>query len=187
MGLARWIYQDVLGWEAIGDFSQDSVKKAVVIAVPHTSWHDFYMGVLLRSTLNVKIGFIGKKELFKWPMGLLFKAMGGAPIDRTPGQDKVQSIAKVFEDKEEFRLTIAPEGTRKKVEKLKTGFYYIALAAKVPIIMVAFDFKRKQHRISKPLYPSGNIDEDLLKIHSFFEGTIGKVPGYSFVPKKEGL
>lgn len=184
MGLARWIYQDLLGWETVGDFAQDTVKKAVVIAVPHTSWHDFYMGILLRTTLGVRIGFIGKKELFKWPLGVLFKAMGGAPIDRTPGQDKVQSIAKVFEQKKEFRLSIAPEGTRKQVKTLKTGFYYIAIAAKVPIIMVAFDFKRKQHRISKPLYPSGAIEEDLKKIHTFFKGTIGKVPAYSFVPEE---
>ncbi len=183
MGLARWIYKDILGWKVRGDFSQDTVKKAVVIAVPHTSWHDFYMGILLRTMLGVKIGFIGKKELFKWPMGLIFRAMGGAPIDRTPGQDKVQSIANVFKDKEEFRLTIAPEGTRKKVEKLKTGFYYIALKANVPIIMVAFDFGKKEHRISKPLYPSGIIEKDLNIIHQFFDGAIGKVPEYSFTAK----
>ncbi|WP_298324758.1 1-acyl-sn-glycerol-3-phosphate acyltransferase [uncultured Dokdonia sp.] len=184
MGFFKWIYNDVIGWKAIGDFSQDTVKKAVVIAVPHTSWHDFYMGILLRSALDVKIGFIGKKELFKWPMGLLFKAMGGAPIDRTPGQDKVQSIADVFKDKEEFRLTIAPEGTRKKVDKLKTGFYYIALAAEVPIIMVAFDFGKKEHRISQPLYPSGNIEEDMKTIYAFFKGAVGKVPEYSFTPEE---
>lgn len=184
MGLARWIYTKVLGWKVKGDFSEDTVKKAVVVAVPHTSWHDFYMGILLRTMFGVKIGFIGKKELFKGPLGLIFKAMGGAPIDRTPGQNKVQAIAKVFESKEEFRLTLAPEGTRKKVNELKTGFYYIAIAAKVPIILVAFDFGKKEHRISKPLYPSGNIDEDMSLIHDFFKGTVGKVPEYSFTPDR---
>ncbi|MEP0266492.1 1-acyl-sn-glycerol-3-phosphate acyltransferase [Dokdonia sp.] len=184
MRLFKWIYTKVLGWEAIGDFSKESIKKCIVIAVPHTSWHDFYMGIFLRSALGVKIGFIGKKELFKWPFGYLFKAMGGAPIDRTPGQDKVKAIAKVFEEHDEFRLALAPEGTRKKVELLKTGFYYIAIEAKVPIIMVAFDFGKKQHRISKPLYPSGNIDEDFALIYEFFKGTIGKVPEYSFTPNK---
>jgi len=183
MGLFKFIYEKVLGWKAIGDFSKEEIKKCIVIAVPHTSWHDFYMGVLLRSALSVKIGFIGKKELFKWPFGYFFKALGGAPIDRTSGQDKVKSIARIFESKEEFRLTLAPEGTRKKVMSLKTGFYYIAMEAKVPIIMVAFDFGKKEHRISKPLYPSGNIDEDLALIHDFFKGTVGKVPEYSFVPK----
>lgn len=180
--LFNWLYYKVCGWSVKGDFSSATIKKCVVIAAPHTSWHDFYMGVLLRTVLKTKIGFIGKKELFKWPFGLLFRAMGGAPIDRTPGQDNVKAIAKVFEDKEEFRLTIAPEGTRKKVNALKTGFYYIALEAKVPIIMVAFDFGKKEHRISKPLYPSGNIDKDLMLIHEFFKGSEGKVAAYSFTP-----
>lgn len=180
--LFNWLYYKVCGWSVKGGFSSATIKKCVVIAVPHTSWHDFYMGVLLRTVLKTKIGFIGKKELFKWPFGLLFRAMGGAPIDRTPGQDSVKAIAKVFEDKEEFRLTIAPEGTRKKVNALKTGFYYIALEAKVPIIMVAFDFKKKEHRISQPLYPSGNIDKDLVLIHEFFKGVKGKVAEYSFTP-----
>lgn len=180
----KWLYYKVLGWKVQGDFSPDKVKKCIVIAVPHTSWHDFYMGILLRSVLSTKIGFIGKKELFKWPFGYFFRKMGGAPIDRTPGQDKVKAIAKVFDDKEEFRITLAPEGTRKKVDELKTGFYYIALEAQVPIIMVAFDFGKKQHRISKPLYPSGNIDEDMALIHAFFKGAVGKVPEYSFTPEK---
>lgn len=184
MGLSKWIYKKVLGWKAIGDFSEDTVKKCIVIAVPHTSWHDFYMGILLRATLGVKIGFVGKKELFKWPFGYFFRAMGGAPIDRTSGQDKVKSIAHVFKDKKEFRLTLAPEGTRKKVDKLKTGFYYIAIEANVPIIMVAFDFGKKEHRISKPLYPSGSLEQDMAMIHEFFEGAIGKVPEYSFTPNK---
>ncbi len=181
-GFYKWIYEKVLGWETIGDFSEDTVKKCVVIAVPHTSWHDFYMGVLLRNALGVKIGFIGKKELFKFPMGIFFRAMGGAPIDRTPGQDKVKSIATIFEDKEEFRLTLAPEGTRKKVDQLKTGFYFIAKEAGVPIIMVAFDFGKKQHRISEPFHPSGNLEEDMEMIDRFFAGAVGKVPEYSYTP-----
>ncbi|WGK64349.1 1-acyl-sn-glycerol-3-phosphate acyltransferase [Croceiramulus getboli] len=183
MGLASFLYHKVLGWETKGDFKKETIKKAVIIAVPHTSWHDFYMGVLLRSIKKTKIHFIAKRELFKWPMGYFFRLMGGAPIDRTPGQNKVQAIAKVFEDKDEFRLTIAPEGTRKKVEELKTGFYYIALEAQVPILMVAFDFGKKEHRISEPLYPSGDLEADLELVHQFFKGAVGKVPKYSFDPK----
>ena len=183
MGIAKWIYTKVLGWKAHGDFSQETVNKAIIVAIPHTSWHDFPMGILLRTLMGVKIGFIGKKELFKWPMGPILRLMGGASIDRTPGQDKVKAIARIFENKEEFRITIAPEGTRKKVERLKTGFYYIALTAKVPLILVAFDFGKKEHRISKPLYPSGDIDKDMKEIHSFFKGAVGKVPEYSFIPE----
>ncbi|RMB63844.1 acyltransferase [Dokdonia sinensis] len=182
MGLAKFIYNNILGWRAVGDFSKDTVKKAVIIAVPHTSWHDFYMGILLRNVLKTKIGFIGKKSLFKGALGWFMRAMGGAPIDRTPGQDKVKAIAQVFKTKEEFRLTLAPEGTRKKVSTLKTGFYWIAVEAGVPIIMVAFDFGKKEHRISEPLYPSGNFEEDLKIINAFFKGAVGKIPEYSYEP-----
>ena len=183
MWLSRFIYHKLLGWRIQGDIPSDKIKKCVIIAVPHTSWHDFYIGVLLRSILRIKTGFIAKKELFKFPFGFFFKALGGVPLDRTPGQDKVKAIATVFDSKEEFRITLAPEGTRKKVTQLKTGFYYIALEAKVPIVMIAFDFGKKQHRISEPLFPTGDIDKDMKHIHKFFKGTVGKVPAYSFEPE----
>ena len=178
--LAKFIYFKILGWRLDGTFP--NLDKFVIIVVPHTSWVDFFLGLLIRRVWNEEINFIGKKSLFKAPFGWYFRWMGGAPIDRTPGQDKVKAIAKVFDGKDEFRITLAPEGTRKKVDQLKTGFYYIALEAKVPIIMVAFDFGKKEHRISKPLFPSGNIDEDMALIHAFFKGTMGKVPEYSFTP-----
>jgi len=108
--LSKLIYFKLLGWKIVGNtnFSKDTVKKAVLIAVPHTSWHDFYIGVLLRSVTGVKANFIGKKELFVFPLGFILKALGGAPIDRTQGQNKVQSIAELFKQREEFRLSIAP-------------------------------------------------------------------------------
>ena len=147
--------------------------------VPHTHWHDFHVGALARRILRTEINFVAKKELFKWPFGAYFKWMGGAPLDRTEGQNKVESIAAIFEAKEEFRLALAPEGTRKKVERWKTGFYYIAMAAKVPIIPVAFDYKTKVVKIGAPFYPTGNIDDDLPKLEAFYVGVVGKVPEYT--------
>ncbi|MCA0133448.1 1-acyl-sn-glycerol-3-phosphate acyltransferase [Winogradskyella alexanderae] len=179
--LAKFIYFKILGWKIVGNtnFSKDSIKKAVIIAVPHTSWHDFYIGLLLRKIVNIKVNFIGKKELFKWPLSYYFKAIGGRPIDRTSGQNKVEAIAKLFENEDEFRLALAPEGTRKKVEQWRTGFYYIAKAAKVPIIMFTLDFKNKQNKISEPFYPTDNVEADFKLLASFFEGVEGKVKGYS--------
>ena len=179
--LAKFIYFKLLGWKIVGntDFSKDTIKKAVIIAVPHTSWHDFYIGLLLRKIVNVKTNFIGKKELFRWPFNYYFTAIGGRPIDRTSGQNKVERIAKLFENENEFRLTLAPEGTRKKVEEWKTGFYYIAKAAKVPIIMFTLDFKNKQNKVSEPFYPTDNIEEDFEYMASFYEGVKGKVEAYS--------
>ncbi|WP_034058376.1 1-acyl-sn-glycerol-3-phosphate acyltransferase [Lacinutrix jangbogonensis] len=179
--LAKFIYFKLLGWKIVGNtnFSNDTIKKAVIIAVPHTSWHDFYIGVLLRKASGIKTNFVGKKELFKWPLGLYFKSIGGRALDRTPGQNKVEAIAKLFETDGEFRLTLAPEGTRKKVVKWKTGFYYIAKTAKVPIIMFTLDFKNKQNKISEPFYPTDNIEADFEFMHAFYKGVVGKNPEYS--------
>ncbi|WP_456441550.1 1-acyl-sn-glycerol-3-phosphate acyltransferase [Psychroserpens sp.] len=179
--LAKFIYFKLLGWKITGNtnFSCPTVKKTVIIAVPHTSWHDFYIGILLRKVTGVKTNFVAKKELFRWPFGWYFKSVGGAALDRTSGQNKVQAIAKLFEDKDEFRLTLAPEGTRKKVEKWKTGFYYIAKEAKVPIIMFTLDFKNKQNKISEPFYPTDDIETDFKFMKSFFKDVIGKKPDYS--------
>ncbi|WP_411768728.1 1-acyl-sn-glycerol-3-phosphate acyltransferase [Winogradskyella sp. A3E31] len=179
--LARFIYFKLLGWQIVGntDFSKDTIKKAVIIAVPHTSWHDFYIGLLLRKIAGVKTNFIGKKELFKWPFGYYFRAIGGRPIDRTSGQKKVEAIAKLFKENDVFRLALAPEGTRKKVEQWRTGFYYIAKAAQVPIIMFTLDFENKQNKISEPFYPTDDFEADIEFMKSFYKGVKGKVPEYS--------
>jgi len=179
--LAKFIYFKLLGWKVTGNktFSKESIKKAVIIAVPHTSWHDFFIGILLRKITNVKTNFVGKKELFTWPFGYYFRAVGGAPLDRTSGQNKVQAIAKLFENKDEFRLTLAPEGTRKKVEDWKTGFYYIAKEAKVPIIMFTLDFKNKQNKISEPFYPTDDYVADFKFMKAFFKDVVGKKPELS--------
>ncbi|MBO6880073.1 1-acyl-sn-glycerol-3-phosphate acyltransferase [Winogradskyella sp.] len=179
--LAKYIYFKVLGWKVVGNtnFSKDTVKKAVIIAVPHTSWYDFPIALLLRKVVDLKVNFVGKKELFKWPFGYYFKAVGGRALDRTPGQNKVQTIAQLFKKEEEFRLALAPEGTRKKVEEWKTGFYYIAKEARVPIIMFTLDFKNKQNKVSEPFYPTDDIDADFKYMKSFYEGVEGKVKAYS--------
>ena len=179
--LAKLIYFKILGWQVVGntDFSKNVVKKAVIIAVPHTSWHDFYIGVLLRAVVNVKTNFVGKKELFVFPIGWFFRALGGAPINRQSNENKVEAIAKLFEEKEEFRITLAPEGTRKKVTEWRTGFYYIAKQVKVPIIMFTLDFENKQNKISEPFYPTDDATADFEFMRDFFKGVKGKVPEYS--------
>lgn len=162
-----------MGWKIQGSFDP-KIKKSVIIVVPHTSWHDFYIGVLLRRILKIEISFIAKKELFKWPLGSYFRWMGGVSLDRTPGQNKVEAIADIFNKKEEFRLSLAPEGTRKKVESWKTGYYYIAMAAAVPIICVAFDYGIKSVVIHEAFYPTGDIENDTQILRSTFQGVVGK-------------
>lgn len=178
---AKFIYYKVLGWKLVGNttMSKDTVKKAVLIALPHTSWHDFYIGLTLRKVIGIKSNFIAKKELFIWPIGCYLRAIGGRAIDRTSGQNKVEAIAKLFENNDEFRLALAPEGTRKRVTEWRTGFYHIAKAADVPIIMFTLDFKNKQNEISEPFYTTDDMEADFRFMKQFFVGVVGKVPKYS--------
>ncbi|MBD3861829.1 1-acyl-sn-glycerol-3-phosphate acyltransferase [Olleya marilimosa] len=175
--LAKLIYFKILGWKVVGNtnFSKDTIKKAVIISAPHTSNIDFIIGILLRKVTQVKTNFIGKQELFTWPFGYYFRAVGGVPVDRKNKENKVQTIAKLFENKDEFRLTLAPEGTRSKVDEWRTGFYYIAKQANVPIIMFTLDFGNKQNTVSEPFYPTDNIEEDFKYMKAFFKDVKGKI------------
>ncbi|GAB5472084.1 MAG: 1-acyl-sn-glycerol-3-phosphate acyltransferase [Maribacter sp.] len=177
--IAKFIYFKILGWKVVGEFPYH-IDKCVFIVVPHTSWVDFFLGLLIRKVWNAEINYVGKKSLFKPPFGFIFRWTGGAPIDRTKSNDTVSATAAIFKERKRFRLTIAPEGTRKKVTKWKTGFYYIAKAAQVPIVMVAFDFGKKQVKVSEPTYPTGNLEVDFQKYHAFYKGVVGKVPKYDF-------
>lgn len=181
--MKKWLYKliffKLMGWKITGAI-EPSIKKCVMIVVPHTSWHDFYLGLFTRGILGLEMNFVGKKELFRFPFGYYFKWMGGEPLDRSGGLNKVDAIAQVFQKKEIFRLAIAPEGTRKKVTEWKTGFYYIALQANVPIIPVAFDYSKKEVKLGAPFYPTGNSEKDIQFLQKFYVGVIGKIPEYSF-------
>ncbi|GGD28872.1 1-acyl-sn-glycerol-3-phosphate acyltransferase [Hyunsoonleella pacifica] len=179
--LAKFIYYKLMGWQIDGHYKilQNDLKKAVIIAAPHTSWHDFYIGVLVRTILGVEVNFIGKKELFVFPFGYFFKALGGRPINRRSSQNEVKAVAKLFKANEVFRIALAPEGTRKKVDKWRTGFYYIAKEAKVPIVMFTLDFGNKKNTFSKPFYTSDNVEKDLKYLRSFYKGIKGKIPEFS--------
>ena len=177
--LAKFIYHKILGWKVTGFSDFDSVKKAVIIAVPHTSWHDFYIGILLRAVIGIETNFVGKKSLFKFPYGWFFRWQGGSPVERKSNENQVEAIARLFEEKEVFRMAMAPEGTRKKVEEWRTGFYYIAKTANVPIVMFTLDFENKTNHFSEPFYPTDDKEADFKFMHAFYEGVKGKIPEYS--------
>lgn len=168
----------MLRWKLNGSFP--NVDKCVVIVVPHTHWLDFLLGLLVRKVVNQEINYIGKKSLFKPPFGWFFRWTGGAPVDRAKNSNTVDSIVQIFNERKIFRFALAPEGTRKKVENLRTGFYHIAKKAQVPIVMVAFDFGRREVKIAEPFHPTNSMEEDFKKIRQFYKGVLGKVPEYSF-------
>lgn len=176
--IASFILYKILGWKVENGFP-DLPKKYVVIAAPHTSWVDFPIAILTRMSEGKMVNFIGKNSLFKWPFGYFFRALGGTPVDRTKNNNMVDAVVQLFNSKEEFRLGISPEGTRKKVEKWKTGFYYIAKGANVPVVMATLDFENKKVKISEPYYIKGNIEEDFKIMQNFYKGVKGKNPELS--------
>jgi len=162
------------GWTIVGTFPAH-IKKFVIAVAPHTSNWDFTVGLSARSILRLHhSGFIGKSQLFKPPFVWFFRWLGGIPVDRSKSQDMVRQVAQHFKSADRFVLAIAPEGTRKKVDRLKTAFYYIAKAAGVPIFPVGFDYAKKKVIISEPVYPGQHAEEDLEKILTFYRGITGK-------------
>lgn len=175
----RFIFFRLMGWRLEGTLAPE-LKKCVMIVVPHTSWIDFMIGVLSRGVIGLEMNFVAKRELFAWPFGAYFRWMGGAPLNRQKNENKVEAIAKMFDERNVFRLAIAPEGTRKRVDRWKTGFYYIALAANVPIVAVAFDYRNKLVKIAEPYWLSGNFDEDIAYLESNYRGVFGYKPENSY-------
>jgi 1-acyl-sn-glycerol-3-phosphate acyltransferase len=166
----------MMGWETTISFPI-KIKKCVIIVGPHTSWWDVLIGALYRKILLLDDArFLGKKELFDGPFGFFFKWLGGTPVDRANKNNVVEQIIELYNSHSTFRLALSPEGTRKKVEKLRTGFYHIAKGANVPIIMVGLDFYNKQLLISEPFYASENETEDFKKIIQFYTPIKGKNP-----------
>jgi len=180
--LYKFIFFRLMKWKIIGEIKEET-KKCILLVAPHTSWHDFYIGVFCRGIIQKSMNFVAKKELFIFPFGYYFRWMGGAPLNRGKNENKVEAIAKIFKQKEEFRLAIAPEGTRKKVDKWKTGFYYIARAANIPVVPVAFDWKNKEVKIGDPYFVTDNIHIDISRLEQHFKGVVGKIPEYSYQVK----
>ncbi len=164
--LAKLIFIRLMGWKIEGDFPK--LNKFIIAVVPHTRNLDFLVGVLTRTVLNEEINFIGKKELFNPFTGWFFTAMGGSPINRVTNENKVNTITEIFNQRERFRLAIAPEGTRKKVDRWKTGFYHISVKASVPILLVNFNYKEKKVIFLKLFYPTGNLKADLKLMEDIF-------------------
>ena len=165
-----------MGWKVRGT-PPHHVKKFIMIVAPHTSSKDFYIGVAARSVCHLEyVKFLGKVELFRFPQGIFIRALGGYPVDRSKNNNLVDNVVEIFNGKDRFSIALAPEGTRKKVKKLRTGFYHIAKKAGIPVVMVGFDFKRKLIDICDPFYPTDNFQADMKYIWNYFSGITGSNP-----------
>ncbi len=170
-----------MGWKLNGSFPYE-LKKFIIIVAPHTSSWDFVIGVLGRSVGKIdNVRYLGKKELFRFPYGWFFRWLGGYPVARQQSSNMVDTVVAIFDAHDEFRLALAPEGTRKKVTKFRSGFYHIARNARVPIVMVGFDFEEGEIKISNAFYTTENSEMDMEQIMDFFRGIRGKNPEFNLV------
>ena len=163
-----------MGWRLEGNFPD--IPKMVVIVAPHTSNWDFVGGFFAYLALDLDATWFGKHTLFKWPFGAFFRHFGGIPIKRGRSASVVELYVEEFERRERMVLAIAPEGTRKKVRSWKSGFYRIAVGAKVPIVPVAIDYGRKVLKIDAPFEPTGSFDDDLPAIRARYAGVVARHP-----------
>lgn len=178
--LAKFIFHTIWGWKIDVPYPSN-VPKSVVIPMPHTSNWDFPIGIIIRPIMRVNISFAAKDSLFFFPLGILMKLLGGYPVDRSKNTNFVDACVNIFNKKDHFILAVAPEGTRTKVTKLKTGFYHIALKAGVPIVCCKFDWGTKTVGFSAPFHPTGDYQADLPKLLAYFKGVKGKNPEYDYV------
>jgi 1-acyl-sn-glycerol-3-phosphate acyltransferase len=165
--LSKWILS-VIGWK-IGKV-EPNVPKCIVCVAPHTSNWDLIIGELVYTSLGRHAHFLIKKEWFFFPFNLLFKRIGGIPVDRGKKTSLTGTMAEEFEKHSYFHLAITPEGTRKKVNKWKRGFYHIARKAGVPIVPVYIDYPKKEAGFFDTFYPTGNEEADINYLMGLYEG-----------------
>ena len=171
---SKWLLK-LFGWKIKGDVP-GGYKKLMIVEAPHTSNWDYLIGMLLITSVGIKVNVVIKKELFFWPLGPLLKMIGGIPLDRSGNLSKVEALAQLFEKKERLNLAITPEGTRSLSTKWKKGYYFIALKAKVPIFLTAIDYEKKTGILGPVFYPTGDYEKDFKTIEAFYTGIRAKFP-----------
>jgi 1-acyl-sn-glycerol-3-phosphate acyltransferase len=166
----------VAGWHI--EFEDvPNVPKIILVGAPHTSNWDFVLTLTTFFALSVKISWMAKHTFFRWPFKGLLAWLGGVPVDRTNRDDGiVNQTIEAFNSRDKFVIAIMPEGTRSRVRRWKTGFYHIAQGAKVPMVLVRFDYGRKVMGIGPTIEPSGDIEADMAHIKSIFATIKGRNP-----------
>lgn len=164
----------ISGWTLVGE--APAISKAVIIAAPHTSnWDGFWL-LVAKCALDIDVRFLAKHSLFWWPLGSILHAFGAMPIDRSVASSTVDELVSRFATEDKLFLALAPEGTRRWKPHWKTGFYQIAKAANVPIVLAFIDYKRKRMGIGITLPPGQSIEDDLQLIRDFYEPCVGRRP-----------
>lgn len=172
--ICSFIYHKLLGWKSV--VTAPDYDKYIICAAPHTSNWDFIIGKLFYAAIGRETGFMMKKEWFFFPLGALLRYMGGVPVYRGKKTSMVEQVSNEIKKRKTFHLAITPEGTRSANPNWKKGFYYIAMKADIPIILVGIDYKTKTISAEKVVIPSGDIDKDMREIKIYFKQFTGKNP-----------
>ena len=172
--LCRLIFRK-MGWQV--EMTVPYRDKCIICVAPHTSNWDFIIAELYYHSIGRTAGFLMKKEWFFWPMGVLFRSMGGIPVERSRHVSLTDRVAEAAIKAERFELAVTPEGTRSLATTWKRGFYFIALKAGLPIQLYAIDYKNKRIVCTQELVPSGNVEADMRLIMDYYRPYEGKYPG----------
>lgn len=175
--LSRWFgrtFLRLLGWRIEGEFPDRG--RFLAIVAPHTSNWDFVIGIAAVLTLGIEVHWLGKHTLFQGPVGPLMRRLGGIAVDRRSPQGYIDQLAGIFERRERFILGITPEGTRRRVERWKTGFYHITRAADVPLVPCYLDYKRRIAGIGRAWKPGADLEVEMRRIEVFYRHIAPKRP-----------
>ena len=176
--LMHWFSRMALrltGWRVVG--GAPTVPQYVLIAAPHTSNWDFPLALMVSFALRLRVYWMGKDSLFPPLVGGVMRWLGGIPVNRARSGNLVQATVDAYNSNARLIVIVPPEGTRSKVTQWKTGFYYIAQGAGVPIALGYLDFRKKEAGLSRMFQPSGDIAADMVEIQAFYAGITGKNPG----------
>ncbi|MCW5851893.1 MAG: lysophospholipid acyltransferase family protein [Anaerolineae bacterium] len=176
----------LLGWEVVGTLPD--TRHWVLIGAHHTSNLDTPFMLAAAVVLGVPLSWLAKAELFRGPLAPLLRAVGGIPIDRAQRSNTVQQMVNLFRSRPEFYLALSPEGTRKRSEYWKSGFYHIAVGAGVPIVFGFIDYRRRQVGVGPFLVPTGDIEADMRVIRDFYEPIVPRYPdkkGSMILPEQD--
>lgn len=178
------LYLRIIGWKTGSTLPAD-VKKCVLVGAPHTSNMDYPIAMATLYASGVKVRFLAKKSLFRFPLGILMRATGGLPVDRSKHSNMVDAMIEMFSRNDKLVLLIPAEGTRSYVKEWKSGFYYTALGAGVPIALGYLDYGRKEAGFGKLYYPTGNYQHDLGEIKDYYRQFRPRYPEKSSLYERE--
>ena len=164
----------LLRWRVSGEVPD--LPKFVIAVAPHTSNWDFVVGMAVMFALDLRLTFIGKHTLFRWPLAPVLRWMGGIPVDRSSTHGLVGEAVRAFECVEQRVLAIAPEGTRKRVDRFRSGFLHIARGAKVPVLLASLDYEARCVKFGPCFEPGADVEQELRRVEVFFAGVRGKNP-----------